>query len=98
MSQVHCSINVKALMLTSSAGTTENGLGIVGDALAKFVPQYVKDAKVVPVYYNTAPEYAVTVKLGTQQLTSDVTDFALRCPKSDIAITGYSKVLSTHVS
>ena len=58
-------------------GTSESGLASVGNALAIYLPKYVKNVRVVPINYNTDPEYVVSVEQGTEEMENDVTAFAV---------------------
>ncbi|KAK9896376.1 carbohydrate esterase family 5 protein [Cystobasidium minutum MCA 4210] len=74
-----------------AAGTSENGLGIVGNALARDLPKAVPGAVVRAINYDTSAEYFITVRAGASTAASVISQAAAQCPNAKISYSGYSK-------
>lgn len=70
----------------------------MGNALAIYLPKYVKNVRVVPINYNTDPEYVVSVEQGTEQMENDVTAFAVCVlPETCLDLIEVFAIVTVHV-
>ncbi|KAL1700226.1 cutinase [Schizophyllum commune] len=82
-----------SVYLIHAAGTSESGLGAVGEPLSgnltSALPSYVISA--VGLDYDTSVEYVVTVAEGAQTLADLIASQASACPDQRFILSGYSK-------
>ncbi|CAE6475883.1 unnamed protein product [Rhizoctonia solani] len=79
------------VQLVHAAGTTENGLGLVGAPLAKALASAIPGTTSYAIPYNTGPEYFETVEEGARKTEAYLAEQSTLCPNQHFVLSGYSK-------
>ncbi|KAI5834550.1 alpha/beta-hydrolase [Schizophyllum commune Tattone D] len=80
-----------SVYLIHAAGTSESGLGAVGEPLSGNLTSALPSFSAVGLDYDTSVEYVVTVTEGAQTLADLIASQASACPDQRFILSGYSK-------
>ncbi|KAL1753996.1 cutinase [Schizophyllum commune] len=80
-----------SVYLIHAAGTSESGLGAVGEPLSGNLTSALPSFAAVGLDYDTSVEYVTTVAEGAQTLADLVASQASACPDQKFILSGYSK-------
>ncbi|KAL1694290.1 cutinase [Schizophyllum commune] len=80
-----------SVYLIHAAGTSESGLGAVGEPLSGNLTSALPSFSSVGLDYDTSVEYITTVAEGAQTLADLIASQASACPDQRFILSGYSK-------
>ncbi|TRM65039.1 cutinase [Schizophyllum amplum] len=80
-----------SVYLIHAAGTSEDGLGAVGEPLAGNLTAVLPSFASVGLDYDTSAEYVATVAEGAQTMGDLIGNLSSTCPEQKFILSGYSK-------
>ncbi|KAL8286741.1 hypothetical protein RQP46_004269 [Phenoliferia psychrophenolica] len=77
--------------LIHASGTTESGLGVVGQPLSTALAKSVTGLSTYSLPYNTDADYTSTVTAGATLMQQRIASTLSACPETKFVLSGYSK-------